>query len=129
VGLITVVAAVAISSLADLAGRGIATIGDVPTGLPPFGIPLVAPGQLGAIAVGGISLALVALAEGLAATRLFASRGGYRVETERELIGMGGANIASGSRVVSPWPAACPRRRQRHSPGAAARSWASRQPR
>ncbi len=56
----------------------------------------MSPSRLGAIAVGGISLALVALAEGLAATRLFASRGGYRVETERELIGMGGANIASG---------------------------------
>ncbi|HEX6255650.1 MAG TPA: sulfate permease [Euzebyales bacterium] len=95
-GLITVVVAVAASSVAGLVGRGVATIGDVPTGLPPFGIPLVSPSQLGAIALGGISLALVALAEGLAATRLFASRGGYRVETERELIGMGGANIASG---------------------------------
>jgi SulP family sulfate permease len=90
------VVAVAVSSIADLAGRGVATVGEVPTGLPPFGIPLVSPTRLGAIAVGGISLALVALAEGLAATRLFASRGGYRVETERELIGMGGANIASG---------------------------------
>jgi len=95
-GLIAVVVAVAVSSLADLAGRGVATVGEVPTGLPPFGIPVVAPNRIGAIAVGGISLALVALAEGLAATRLFASRGGYRVETERELIGMGGANIAAG---------------------------------
>lgn len=95
-GLLTVVVAVAVSSFADLAGRGVATVGEVPTGLPPFGVPLVSPSQLGVIAVGGISLALVALAEGLAATRLFASRGGYRVETERELIGMGGANIASG---------------------------------
>jgi SulP family sulfate permease len=95
-GLLTVVVAVAVSSFADLAGMGVATVGEVPTGLPPFGIPLVSPNQLGVIAVGGISLALVALAEGLAATRLFASLGGYRVETERELIGMGGANIASG---------------------------------
>jgi SulP family sulfate permease len=95
-GLATVVIAVVVSSVADLAGRGVATIGEVPTGLPPFGIPSVSASQLGAIALGGISLALVALAEGLAATRLFASRGGYRVETERELIGMGAANIASG---------------------------------
>ena len=95
-GLIAVVVAVTVSSLADLAGRGVATVGEVPTGLPPFGIRVVAPNRIGAIAVGGISLALVALVEGLAATRLFASRGGYRVETERELIGMGGANIAAG---------------------------------
>lgn len=95
-GLVVVAGAVAVSSFADLADRGVAIVGEVPTGLPPFGIPLVSPDRLGAIAVGGFSLALVALAEGLAATRLFASRGGYRVETERELIGMGGANIASG---------------------------------
>jgi predicted SnoaL-like aldol condensation-catalyzing enzyme/anti-anti-sigma regulatory factor len=41
-------------------------------------------------------LALVALAEGLSATRLFATRGGYRVETERELVGMGASNVAAG---------------------------------
>lgn len=95
-GLITVAVAVAVSGVTDLAARGVATVGEVPTGLPPLGVPLVSPNRLGAIAVGGFSLALVAMAEGLAATRLFASRGGYRVETERELIGMGGANIAAG---------------------------------
>ena len=43
-----------------------------------------------------MSLGLVALAEGLAASRLFATRGGYRVETDRELVGMGAANVAAG---------------------------------
>ena len=43
-----------------------------------------------------VSLALVAVAEGLAATRLFATRGGYRVETEREVAGMGASNVAAG---------------------------------
>jgi anti-anti-sigma factor len=74
----------------------VAVVGDVPAGLPPIGLPLIPRHELGAVVVGGASLALVALAEGLAATRLFATRGGYRVETERELVGMGAANIAAG---------------------------------
>ena len=95
-GLVTLVAGVAASRLLDLEAAGVAVVGDVPAGLPPIGLPLIPPRDLGAVVVGGASLALVALAEGLAATRLFATRGGYRVETERELVGMGVANVAAG---------------------------------
>jgi SulP family sulfate permease len=95
-GLVALVAGVAASRLLDLEAAGVAVVGDVPAGLPPIGLPLISPLDLGAVVVGGASLALVALAEGLAATRLFATRGGYRVETERELVGMGVANVAAG---------------------------------
>ena len=71
-------------------------IGEVPGGLPPVALPLVPRDDLGAVVVGGMTLALVAMAEGLAAARLFATRGGYRVETENELVGMGAANIGAG---------------------------------
>ncbi len=95
-GLVALVVGVAASQLLDLEGHGVAVVGDVPGGLPPIGLPLIPRLDLGPVVVGGMSLALVALAEGLAATRLFATRGGYRVETERELVGMGAANIAAG---------------------------------
>ncbi len=95
-GLLTVVGAVVASTALDLAALGVATIGEVPAGLPPLGLPLIPRHDLAAVAVGGASLALVAMAEGLAATRLFASRGGYRVETGRELVGMGAANVGAG---------------------------------
>ena len=95
-GLVVLVAGVSASRLLDLEADGVAVIGDVPSGLPPLGLPLVPWDDLGAVVVGGASLALVALAEGLAATRLFATRGGYRVETERELVGMGASNVAAG---------------------------------
>jgi SulP family sulfate permease len=95
-GLVVLVAGVAAARLLDLEAEGVAVIGDVPGGLPPLGLPLIPRDDLGAVVVGGVSLALVALAEGLAATRLFATRGGYRVETERELVGMGASNVAAG---------------------------------
>ena len=95
-GLVVLLAAVVASRMLDLEERGVAMIGDVPPGLPPIGLPGIPRDDLGAVLVGGVSLALVALAEGLAASRLFATRGGYRVQTEHELVGMGAANVAAG---------------------------------
>lgn len=95
-GLVTLVVAVVASRVLDLEAEGVAMIGDVPSGVPLLGLPLIPGDDLGAVIVGGMSLGLVALAEGLAATRLFATRGSYRVETDRELVGMGAANVAAG---------------------------------
>jgi sulfate permease, SulP family len=95
-GLVTLVLGIVVSNALDLSAKGVATVGNVPAGLPPFGLPLIPRADVGRVAVGGISLALVALAEGLSAARLFATRGGYRVETDRELVGMGAANMAAG---------------------------------
>jgi len=95
-GLVVLVLGVAASRLLDLEAKGVAMIGDVPAGLPPIGLPSIPRDDFGAVLVGGVSLALVALAEGLAASRLFATRGQYRIETERELVGMGAANVAAG---------------------------------
>jgi len=95
-GLVTLVLGVAASRALDLEAKGVAMIGEVPSGIPPLGLPLIPRDDVAAVVVGGMSLGLVALAEGLAATRLFATRGGYRVETDRELVGMGAANVAAG---------------------------------
>jgi high affinity sulfate transporter 1 len=95
-GLITLVLGVIVSEVLDLANEGVATVGEVPQGLPPFGLPLIPRHDYAAVAFAGVSLALVAVAEGLAAARLFAEQEGYRVETERELIGVGASNIAAG---------------------------------
>lgn len=95
-GLVTLIVAVSTSKLLDLESNGVAMIGEVPGGLPPFGLAAIPREDLLAVVVGGASLAVVAMAEGLAATRLFATRGGYRVETEYELVGMGAANIGAG---------------------------------
>ena len=95
-GLVTLVLGVMASRVFDLEAEGVAMIGEVPSGLPPLGLPFIPRDDIGAVLVGGMSLGLVALAEGLAASRLFATRGGYRVETDRELVGMGAANVAAG---------------------------------
>ncbi len=95
-GLLVLIGAIALSGLWDLAARGVRTVGEVPTGLPPIGLPGIAISDLGPVVTGGIALAMVGLAEGLSAARLLAANGGYRVDTDQELVATGAANLGSG---------------------------------
>ena len=65
-------------------------------GLPTPGLPSVAAADLAALLGAGAALALVGLAEGLSAARLFAARGGYRIDADQELLASGVANLGSG---------------------------------
>jgi sulfate permease, SulP family len=94
--LVLVLVATAASSMGGWEEAGIAVVGDVPAGLPLPGLPGIDAERLGWVLVSGAALALVGLAEGLSAARLFATRGGYRVDADQELIATGAANIASG---------------------------------
>lgn len=95
-GLLVLVAGIAVSSAWDLAAVGVVTVGPVPQGLPPFGLPDIGVGDLSAVAFGGLALALVGLAEGLSAARMFAARSGTRLDTNQELLATGAANVAAG---------------------------------
>jgi high affinity sulfate transporter 1 len=95
-GLVVLVVGIAVSSWVDLAARGVATVGEVPRGLPPIGVPAISTADLAPVALGGMAIALVALAEGLSAARLFAARRGYTVDADQELLATGAANVAAG---------------------------------
>jgi high affinity sulfate transporter 1 len=95
-GLVVLVAGLVVSGGADLAAKGVEVVGTVPRGLPTPTIPAVESGDLPALLSAGAALAMVGLAEGLSAARLFAGRGGYRVDADQELLAAGVANVASG---------------------------------
>ena len=95
-GLVLLIGGVVASSALDLQARGVEVVGPVPRGLPTPGLPSVAAGDLPALLGAGAALALVGLAEGLSAARLFAARGGYRVDADQELLASGVANLGSG---------------------------------
>lgn len=95
-GLVVLVGAIVASSVFDLSAAGVVTVGTVPQGLPPFGLPDIPVSDFAPVAVGGFALALVGLAEGLSAARLFAAREGYAIDTNQELLATGAANVAAG---------------------------------
>lgn len=94
--LLVLVGGLAASAVLELEARGVEVVGKVPRGLPRPGVPDVAAADLTALLMAGAALALVGLAEGLSAARLFAGRGDYRIDADQELLAFGAANVACG---------------------------------
>ncbi len=79
-----------------LENRGVAIIGDLPSGLPKFGIPDVTIAEIIYLIPGAIGIVLVGFAGSLGAARSFASKHDYEIDPNQELIAYGVANIGSG---------------------------------
>jgi high affinity sulfate transporter 1 len=77
-------------------GLDVPTVGAIASGLPSLGVPDVSLGDVGRLAGAGIGVMLIAFAEGLGAAKAFARGSGRGVDASRELVALGGANLASG---------------------------------
>ena len=95
--LIAVVAATVAVAALDLDERGVAVLGAIPQGLPPIRVPDVGWTDLRSLLAPAAAIALLAAADTLVSSRAFAARNGYRVNANRDLIGLGVANLASGA--------------------------------
>ena len=94
--LIMVVAAIASTSVFDLAGHGVSLVGVLPKGFPPLTIPSVRLADLGPLFAGALGIALVSLADTISTASAFAARTGQEVRGNGEMIGIGAANLAAG---------------------------------
>ncbi len=95
--LVVLVAGVLASSRLGLAERGVPVVGDVPTGIPVPSLPVVDMALWSGIATGGLAIAAVGIAEGLAAVRTFTSGGPVDADRDnREFVAHGAADLASG---------------------------------
>ena len=77
-------------------GDDLDIVGPIDGGLPSVGLPDADAGQYGQLAAGAIGIMLVGFAEGLGAAKTYAAREHQQVDANRELIGLGSANLASG---------------------------------
>jgi SulP family sulfate permease len=82
--------------LFDLDQHGVAIVGEIEGGLPSFGLPDVAAERYLDVAPSAVGVMLIAFAEGLGAAKTYAARNHYEIDANRELIGLGAANLASG---------------------------------
>ena len=83
-------------ALFDLGERGVAIVGEIDSGLPDFGLPEGSFSDYLGIAPAAIGVMLVGFTEGLGAAKTYATRNHYDIDPDRELIGLGAANLASG---------------------------------
>jgi len=77
-------------------GDGIQLIGQIPSGVPPIGLPSLGWSDLTDLAPAALAIALVASADTLASAEAFAVRNKYEIDPNRELAGLGAANVVSG---------------------------------
>jgi high affinity sulfate transporter 1 len=94
--LVAVVGASVAVNAWDLEAHGVDTIGRLPSGFPPFTLPSAQWGEVPALLVGALGIALVALADTMSTASSFAARRGDSVHGNQEMVGIGAANIAAG---------------------------------
>jgi high affinity sulfate transporter 1 len=94
--LVAVVLGIVAVRALNLDAHGVSIVGPIKSGLPSFGAPDVHLRDFGALTAGGVGVMLVGFAEGLGAAKNYASREHYEIDANRELLGLGGANIAAG---------------------------------
>ncbi|HEX4305892.1 MAG TPA: SulP family inorganic anion transporter [Solirubrobacterales bacterium] len=94
--LVAVAAGIAVVHVFSLDDHGLEIVGHVDSGLPSLGGPGLALHDYGRLAAGGIGVMLVGFAEGLGAAKTYSARDHYEIDPNRELLGLGGANLAAG---------------------------------
>ncbi len=94
--LVVVVLGTLLVGLARLDGAGVAVVGRVPRGLPLPALPAVDPAALPALVPAALALAFVGFMEAIAVGRSIAARERTTVDANRELVGLGLANLVSG---------------------------------
>src|SRR5690606_38018593 len=94
--LVVIAGAIVAATIFDLDERGVAVVGDITSGLPTIGLPDASWSDYGALTAGAVGIALIGFAEGLAAARADAAATGDRIDPDRELLGLGTANLGAG---------------------------------
>jgi high affinity sulfate transporter 1 len=94
--LVAVLLGIVAVQLFDLDQHGVAIVGDIDSGLPSIGLPDVPASDYLRAAVAGVGVMLVGFVEGLGAAKTYAARNDYEIDANRELLGLGAANVTSG---------------------------------
>ena len=91
-------AAVVVTTLATwgfgLHEMGVAIVGSVPSGLPAPTVPPMDAGAVGDLVPSALAIGLVGFMESIAVAKVYAARHRYEVDANKELVGLGLANVA-----------------------------------
>ncbi|MFA5581171.1 MAG: sulfate permease [Paracoccaceae bacterium] len=80
----------------NLAESGVVVVGDIPRGLPALGLPGFSLDMITALAMPAFLISVVGFVESVSVAQTLAAKRRQRIDPDRELIGLGAANIASG---------------------------------
>jgi SulP family sulfate permease len=95
-GLLALALGILLSSALHLSNHGVAIVGKVPSGLPSVGVPSVPSENITTLLAAAGGMLLVIFSESLGAAQIFATKHGYEIDPNQELIALGVANAGSG---------------------------------
>jgi SulP family sulfate permease len=91
--LIVVIAAASVTAIFDLAGAGVAVVGDIPASLPSFALPRFDAAELNQLAESALAIALLGLLEAIAMAKAIAAVTGQRLDLNQQCLSEGVANF------------------------------------
>jgi sulfate permease, SulP family len=94
--LVAIVAAAVAVEFAGGLFSDVELVGSLPAGVPPIGLPAFEGADVVALIPFSAAIALLAAADTIVSSTSFAQRNGYEVDANRDLMGLGSANLASG---------------------------------
>jgi high affinity sulfate transporter 1 len=94
--LAAVVLAIGATDLFDLGAHGVAIVGSIDSGLPSLALPDLSLDRFGGLTAAALGLMLVGFAESLGTAKTYAQRENRQIDANRELIGLGAANLGAG---------------------------------
>ncbi|TDP31858.1 SulP family inorganic anion transporter [Nocardia ignorata] len=103
--LIAVLAATVAVAVLSLRRFGIEVVGEVPAGLPVPALPAVGAGDLTALLLPAVGIAVVGFSDNALTGRAFAARHGTHVQANTELAALGATNVASA--LTHGFPVSC----------------------
>ena len=116
--LVVVVLATLFVSLLGLAEQGVRTVGPVPPGLPLPRLPDAPMAAILDLLPIALTIAFVGFMESVAVARALAAKDGERIDADRELAGLGLANLAAGLLAAFPVTGGFSRSAVNHQAGA-----------
>lgn len=94
--LVVVIAGLLLGANLDLAGHGVKMLGEVPQGLPDFGVSGLIRSDLNTLLPLAMACFLLGSVETTAIGRMFARKHEYRLDSNQEFLALAGANLAAG---------------------------------
>lgn len=95
--IVVVIGTILASAWWGAAGHGVAVVGAVAGGLPSVGVPTgMSWSSLGQASTTVLGCLVIIIAQSAATSRSFAAKHGQRVDVNRDLVGLAGANLAAG---------------------------------
>jgi high affinity sulfate transporter 1 len=93
-GLVAFAFGIVVMEVSNLSDRGVATVGDIPSGLPSFSWPGLS--DTNGMIPAALGIALMAFVESISASRAFVRTDEPRIDSNQELVALGAASLTAG---------------------------------